>query len=92
MCFEAGLGESTAPCGRMDDRTRGLRSASPTPRERLAGPSTHMQGAVVRSHTRTGMQRSEVKPQTFTSSRQLMRGSSASETTGTCMKSEIFVP
>ena len=62
----------TAPCGRMDDRTRGLRSASPTLRESLAGPFTHTQGAVVRSHTRTGVQRSEVKPQTFTSSGQFM--------------------
>ena len=75
-----------------DDRTWGLRSASPTPRESLAGRSTHMQGVVVRSHIRTGVQRPEVKTQTFSSSGQLMCGSSARETTGTSMKGEVFVP
>ena len=40
-------------------------------RESLVDPSTHVQGAVVRSHTRTGVRRPEAQAQTLTPSGQL---------------------
>lgn len=65
MCFEAGLGEVTAPRGWMT----GLGVSAL--RESLVDPSTHVQGAVVRSHTRTGVRRPEAQAQTLTPSGQL---------------------